>query len=161
MKSKAIKVFEKVIGAFLSSKVFLSIIILVIVVVGFSMAQGIGGPEKTINKFESSFNRGDLNGMLECVHPGIKAAYQGMTGFASDYVSFPVDSVMEGIVWMMTGVDHERRLQLDILVGKIEKNKDEAHAEVYMIMYEGNTMYDSTYEILLLNKIDDKWYLVE
>ncbi|MFA5637432.1 MAG: RNA polymerase sigma factor [Anaerovoracaceae bacterium] len=150
-------------GGIVTSKLIAVIVIAVISVsgIGFGIAQSTSSPEKTIESFERSFNKGDTEGLISCMDPEIQAMYKVFTNFANATIGMNTDALLSSIFSLTVGVDQEGKLNLDIVIENIEKDGNVAHAEVYMVLYQGKELYDSTNDVLVLNKIGRKWYIMK
>jgi len=76
-------------------------------------------------------------------------------------VGTDVDELLSSMFGLAAGVEHDGRVSIDIVVKSVETNEDEAYAEVYMILYRGKSLYDSSFEKVVLKKIDGQWYIME
>lgn len=154
-------VATKTIGGIAITKLIAAIAIVVVAVSSIGIAQTTSSPEKTLENFEKNFNKGDLEGVLDCIDPEAKTLYEGVTGLASAVVDVDVDDLLSSLFGLATGVEYEGRVSIDIVVEDINTNKNEATADVYMILYQGKNLYDSSNEKVTLEKIDGKWYIME
>jgi len=151
----------KAAGSIGVSKLIAAIAVVVIGISGIGFAHAVNTPEKTLENFEKSFNKGDLDGVLDCVDPEAKTLYKGISGLASSVVGTDVDELLSSMFGLAAGVEHDGRVSIDIVVKSVETNEDEAYAEVYMILYRGKSLYDSSFEKVVLKKIDGQWYIME
>lgn len=151
----------KAAGSIGVSKLIAVIAVVVIGISGIGFAHAVNTPEKTLENFEKSFNKGDLDGVLDCVDPEAKTLYKGISGLASSVVGTNVDELLSSMFGLAAGVEHDGRFSIDIVVKSVETNEDEAYAEVYMILYRGKSLYDSSFEKVMLKKIDGQWYIME
>ena len=157
----AVDTAAKAIAGTAISKIIAIVAVIVVIVSGVGISHTVNGPEKTINNLEKSFNKGDLDGVLDCLDPETKLIYQGITGLASIAIGSDVESFLSSMFGLAAGVDHQGRISIDIVIKDIEANKADAVAEVYMVLYHGKEIYDSAFENLNLKKIDGKWYIME
>lgn len=142
-------------------------IIIALVVAAFAVTAGVtivnkvvDSPRGTIEKFEDSYNNLDIDSMVECFDPSVRALYSGANSILGELVGFDI-SDMASLVPFLANFDEDLSLEdmpkIKIDIKDIDKTSDST-AVVYCVISTSDGS-DSEEDELNMVKIDSEWYI--
>ncbi|WP_175562006.1 discoidin domain-containing protein [Anaerocolumna xylanovorans] len=136
--------------------------IFVIIAVGagaYYMYTNRSTPEKTISKFEKSFNELDVSEMIECFEPSAQALYKGTMALISGLSGMDANTILERALGYADIVIDEKQPQINFVVLSVDyKSKNTAEVNVECSYYSDGRRESST-EIIDMVKVKGKWYI--
>lgn len=119
----------------------------------------VSSPEKTLEKFEDSYNDQNVDGMIDCLEPDAQTAYGGVMAVLSGLTGFDEQDIIEGIVGTVQSLDYDNILSLDIIIHQIDyPTKTTAQVNAVMVFGEG-TEQEWENVVISMVKVKDKWYM--
>lgn len=159
----------------MGKSVAVKIIAVVLVVATAGAGVGIGvyvanrpTPEKTIERFEESFNELMIEDMVACFEPRVQMIYSGVSGIIGSLIGLDTADIIDlvcGAMPFFEGYEVDGTTmnlpKIDIEVEDVVTEGDYAEAYVILSVDDGYGNYDTTegYMSLVFEEEDDMWYL--
>ena len=143
------------------------IIVAAIAVGGYLIYQHVfdkdAGIKKTLNNFETAYNRMDLNGVLDCLDPTYTTFLNGITSLMGGLTGFDVSSVLDGMLaiapYLPDEVMGSERPTIDLNILSIDYiGNDSADVTIDFDLSVGDYHETGTDTIRMI-KIDGTWYI--
>jgi len=120
----------------------------------------MSSPEKTLNKFEKSYNNMDVDGMMRCLEPNAQAIFKGATALLSGISGYNVNDILSGVVGLADYyTDEASRPKVNFKVKSIDyTTENRAVVHVNYSFYDGQQS-DAGSDVIYMVKVNGKWYL--
>lgn len=133
-------------------------VLIFIILINILVACTSSSPKSTIKKLEKAFNKGDVNGVLDCFDPimtkGIRAAFN----ISESFLKINPSDVLDLIPIFYT--DFDGKPQVSITVLKNEISGDQARVLSSLeLMVEGNKEIGQVY--FYMERYEGKWYVMD
>ena len=116
-------------------------------------------PEKTLHKFEKSYNDMDFDKMLECMEPSAQSVFEGAQALLSGFTGYDVDTILEGVLGYTSWTSSESRPSVkfkSVDVNYLTKKMAEVS---FVCTYFDGEDYEYINDSMQMVKQDGKWYI--
>lgn len=149
-------------------KALIAILIVAAVAVGGYLAyqhffDRDAGIKKTLNNFETAYNKMDLNGVLDCLDPTYTTFLNGITSLVGGLTGYDVSSILDGVLAIAPYLPDEivgsERPTLDLNVLSIDyTGNDSADVTIEFDLSVGG-YHEAGTDTISMIKINGTWYI--
>ena len=137
----------------------LSLFLVLILVVSVVSGCASTGPDKTIKQFEKAYNKGDVNGMLDCFDPVIVKGIRAILNISGSFLPINPNDVLDLVPFICLFDDSGGMPQISISVYKAEIDGDKAELSADAKSVMGDET-ETAQVRFYMEKQEGKWYIM-
>lgn len=116
-------------------------------------------PEKTLMSFENSYNKQDIEGMVECLEPEVQRIYNGILSAVSGITGINPQDILDTVIGTVNELNSDEPYELDIIVRDISYTDGSvAKVDTTLIFLNGNDREEVNF-VIPMQKIGRHWYI--